>query len=154
MTDVVPVTAIEVLSPDEAEARAAVAQIRSGLSNLWEGLARIVAIEGWKALGYNSFRRWAADELGYSLSLADKHLRKTRKLIALSQVLNQTIAELEPRMSLNSVTRRPKVNVNPVAEALRQSTRKLLAIPHLTNPDERNAAIELRNHLNRLLGPS
>lgn len=143
---------VEIVSAEESEARAATEQIRTGLSDLWEGLARMVAINGWELLGYSSFRRWAADELGMSLSKANEHLRKTKRLIEMSAVMNKTIAELAPQVSLRSGHRR--TIANPIAAAMLTSSRKLASIPHLANPDERNAAIELRHHLNRLLGES
>lgn len=150
MTAIEHVTKVEIVGTPEQETAAAVKLIKDGLDSLWEGLARFVTVEGWKVLGYTSFRRWAADEMAMSLGRADLHLRKTKRLLEMSQAMNKTIAELAPTVSIRSGHR--KTVRSPIAAAMKTSSRKLSVIPALTDPHERSAATELRNHLNRLLG--
>lgn len=152
MSEIERVTSTEVvvMTPVEIEVQAAVTQIRAGLTDLYEGLARFVTVEGWKVLGFNSFRKWAAEEMAMSLRSADLHLRKTKRLMELSSVLGKTINELAPTISLRSGHRNPVKS--PLANQMKLASRKLSTVPALTNPDERKAAMQLRDHLTRLLG--
>lgn len=143
------VTPVEVLSHEQFETQEAVKLIRAGLDNLYEGLARFVTVEGWKVLGYSSFRQWAAQELAMSLSNASLHLAKTRKLMELSQILGRTVAELAPSITLRNVHRRP--NWSPLVAQMKGAATRLAAVPALTTPDERKAAQRLYEHLGRLL---
>jgi len=137
-----------VTDADRREAEAASEQAKSGAANLWEGLARLVACNGWFALGYRSFRTWAHEELGTTLGQADLQLRKTRVLMALAEETGLPVAQLEERVPIRKVNRKPKP---PVLTAMKAASAKLAAVPILSNPDEINAAHALRDHLNRLL---
>lgn len=148
-TELVPASEVQIVNSPEVEATEALQLIRTGLGSLWEGLARMVACEGWRTLGYTSFRRWASDELHLSLQSADLYLKKTRRLMSLSDVMKKTVGELEQSVALRNVrARRP---TSPAYTSMRTSVNRLRTIPALTDPKERRAATELREHLNRLL---
>ncbi len=146
--ELVPASAVELLTPEAQRAFDARAKMRAGLNSYWEGLAEIVEIEGWREFGYRSFRRWMVDEFAMSLGSADEHFRKTKRLMEMSKSLNQTIAELAPQVAQRNLARRPQ---SAAYISMRRSMARLRSVPHLTDPMERKAAAELRDHLNRLL---
>lgn len=148
-TELVPASEVQLVNSPEVEATEALHLIRTGLDSLWEGLARMVACEGWRVLGYTSFRRWASDELHLSLQSADLYLKKTRKLMTMSEVMKKTVGELEQSVSLRNV--RARQRPSPAYTSMRTSANRLRTMPALTDPKERRAATELREHLNRLL---
>ena len=142
----------EVVEPiTEAEARAATDMARRGAEDLWNGLARIVQTRGWVALGYPSFRQWAATELDLKHTEADRYLKKTGMLIEMAQETGMAPAALASRVPLRSMNRKPSKET-ALTRSMRSHVRKLAATPILTTPDERAAARELRDHLTRLIG--
>lgn len=147
------VIVVDVVSPDFLEARDATLQARRGAEDLWEGLARIIRCQGWKALSYSSFRQWAHAELDMSLQAADLYLKKTNTLLELQQVWSLPLNELAGSVSLRNGFRRT-TSKTPVAATFATACRKALATPFLTSPDEFNAARILQHELTRLLGES
>lgn len=148
MTAIEHVTDGEIVSPDLVEALAAQDMVRRGLDNIYEGLARFVAVTGWRLVGYDSFRQWAHAELAMSLRMADLHLAKTKRLVELSSMLGKTVAELAPTVTLRSMKAQVR---SPLASQMRSACRKLASVPALTDPGDRAAATRLRDALNRLL---
>ena len=149
MTDVALIP--EVLPANYAEAREATIQARQGAEMLWEGLARIVRCEGWRALSYKSFRQWAHAELDMSLQSADLYLRKTNTIMQLQEAWGTPLAEIASGVALRNGYRTKHVTT-PAARSMQAATRKLMATSLLTTPDERNAAVLLRAELTRLIG--
>lgn len=150
MTAVERLSDAEVVSPELTEALAAQQLVRDGLDNLYEGLARFVAVTGWRLVGFDSFRQWARQELAMSLEMADLHLKKTKHLMSMSNILGKTIAELAPTVSLRSMKKRAPAS--PTAVLMRRAANKLASVPVLTDPAEVAAAKRLRDALERLLG--
>ena len=73
---------------DEAEARSAAAQIRAGLDGLRSLIADFDEREGWRALGYESFRAWALAEVDQT-SL--RHIYRLRDAADVDRSLGVTI---------------------------------------------------------------
>lgn len=69
---------------DKAEAEACVEDIRRGLDNVFARFAELYDREGWRALGYTSWRACIEEEFGYKKSHAYRMLAAARIDLALS----------------------------------------------------------------------